>query len=396
MAISIDWGTKVINIPKSYLTLISGTLYKLDTNQFRLDLRALEATDPGMAYLKTHKHQTNFTLSGVPYARVVEIINGYTVTFEDGLYAVNLDGSNNNILDVTNRNQVGVAPNNSAGLQNQRALELSTFNGVVVVDTLHGTPGTGYPQGTAQAPVDNISDAYDIAVEAGVTEIKFNHSATLDSGDWSEGFIFSSASPVLCTLTVTAGANVTGCEFRDVTVTGVLSASNVLRTCYIVNVSMGGFAFNSAMGGIITMLGGLSVLDCWSGIPGTGHPDIVVDDAGDLGVRGYAGGLGIEQSSLAGNNISIDMLGRLHVHSTVTAGTLVISGQGVLNNESGLAIASNGFLETNKVDDLHRNEGLEEGNAMTVTPTSRSTANGDVDLTLSGDGLTSTTVTRNP
>lgn len=117
MAISINWGTKVISVPKSDLTLISGTLYELDTDWFRLQLKDLEDSDEGMAYLDTHIHKTTSVLSGITYARIFEIINGYTVTFEDGNYAVNLVGTNNNILDVTNRNQVGVAPNNSAGLQ---------------------------------------------------------------------------------------------------------------------------------------------------------------------------------------------------------------------------------------------------------------------------------------
>lgn len=117
MAISINWGTKVISVPKADLTLISGTLYELDTDWFRLQLKDLEDSDPGMAYLDTHIHKTESVLSGVTYARIFEIINGYTVTFEDGNYAVNLVGTNNNILDVTNRNQVGVGSGNSAGLQ---------------------------------------------------------------------------------------------------------------------------------------------------------------------------------------------------------------------------------------------------------------------------------------
>ncbi len=49
----------------------------------------------------------------------------------------------------------------------------------------------------------------------------------------------------------------------------------------------------------------------------------------------------------------------------------------------------------NRVDDIWRNDGLEPGNPMTVTPTSRSTQDGTVSLTLTGDGVTTKTVTRN-
>jgi len=114
--ITIDWGSRIINIPQAYLTDLGGGVYQLDTNQFRLDLKDLEDGEEGMNFPDTHRHNTEVVLSGVTYARFVEIINGYTITFEDGQYAVELTGSNNNIPDVTNVNQVSVRSFNSAGL----------------------------------------------------------------------------------------------------------------------------------------------------------------------------------------------------------------------------------------------------------------------------------------
>jgi hypothetical protein len=118
MAISIDWATQVITVPQADLTFITGTLYELDTEQFRLDLKALEASEFGQPFPDTHIHNTEVTVAGVTYARFIEITNGYTVTFEDGQYAVSLVGSNNNIFEegIINRNQVSVISNNSAGL----------------------------------------------------------------------------------------------------------------------------------------------------------------------------------------------------------------------------------------------------------------------------------------
>lgn len=120
MAITIDWPTKIINVPQADLTLISGTLYELDTNSFRLTLRDLEDNEEAMPFVRTHKHNTEVTVAGITYARVVEIINGYQVQFEDGAYSVRLVGSNNNIWDIQNgilvQNQVQVIPTNSAGL----------------------------------------------------------------------------------------------------------------------------------------------------------------------------------------------------------------------------------------------------------------------------------------
>jgi len=116
MAISIDWGTKVISVPKADLTFVSGVIYELNLFTFHLWLKDKEDDEAGITFLDTHKHTPPVTVSGVTIARVVEIINGYTVTFEDGQYAVNLVGANSNVADVTNVNQVSIRPFNSAGL----------------------------------------------------------------------------------------------------------------------------------------------------------------------------------------------------------------------------------------------------------------------------------------
>ena len=119
MSISISWGTKIIFVPKSDTTLVQSVpteIRSLDINVLRLALKGLEESDAGITFEKTHNHNTTVLLSGVTYARVVEIINGYTITFEDGQYAVNLIGANSNIGDVTNVNQVSIRVSNSAGL----------------------------------------------------------------------------------------------------------------------------------------------------------------------------------------------------------------------------------------------------------------------------------------
>ena len=119
MAISINWPTKVINVPKADMTLVQPNpieIRELNVNTFRLTLKNLEDDEAGIPFLRTHNHNTIVTVGGVTLARVVEIINGYTVTFENGSYAVNLVGANSNIGDVLNLNTVSVRAANSAGL----------------------------------------------------------------------------------------------------------------------------------------------------------------------------------------------------------------------------------------------------------------------------------------
>ena len=116
MAISVNWLTRVINVPQADLTFISGSLYELDVDAFRLTLKDLEDNEEGILFQDTHQHNTEVTVGGVTLARVFEIINDYTVTFEDGQYTVRCVSANHNISDVKNVNQVSLIIGNTAGL----------------------------------------------------------------------------------------------------------------------------------------------------------------------------------------------------------------------------------------------------------------------------------------
>jgi hypothetical protein len=114
--ITVNWSSRVIFVPQSDLTPVSGALYELDVDVLRLALKDIEDAADGMSFPDTHRHNTQVTLSGVTYARTFEVINGYTVEFEDGQYAVRLVGANHNIADVKVANQVSLIIGNSAGL----------------------------------------------------------------------------------------------------------------------------------------------------------------------------------------------------------------------------------------------------------------------------------------
>lgn len=118
MAVSVNWITGVITVPRADMTLIQASpeVRELDTATFFDDLKLLEASAEGMPWPDTQRHNLPYTISGITYAESLEIIPPYSVTFEDGTYAVSLKGTNNNIIDVANTNQVRILSNNSAGL----------------------------------------------------------------------------------------------------------------------------------------------------------------------------------------------------------------------------------------------------------------------------------------
>lgn len=131
MAISVDPATKVISVPQADLTLVSGTLYDMETETyFRAEANAWAASEDGIVFPVPIDHNTSYTVAGVTYARKIEMVNGYSLTFTpDSQWTVRLQGSNNNLFDVANgilnQNQVQVIPNNSAGL-----IEVSTGSGL--------------------------------------------------------------------------------------------------------------------------------------------------------------------------------------------------------------------------------------------------------------------------
>ena len=122
MAITPDWPAKTFFIPQGDLTLVTGTLYEIDTeNDFRQIINALMASEEGIVFEDPIRHNTEVTVAGTTFARTIEIINGYNITFTpDSQWSVRLAGSNNNLFDVENgvlnQNQVQVIAQNSAGL----------------------------------------------------------------------------------------------------------------------------------------------------------------------------------------------------------------------------------------------------------------------------------------
>jgi hypothetical protein len=115
----IDWPAKEIYVPRRVGTLTQTTpteIRQLDVTFFWQELKDLEDGEVGISYDDTHVNNPPVNVGGVTLARVLSIINDYTITFEDGQYTVQIVGGNSNIGDVVNRNQVSVATNNSAGL----------------------------------------------------------------------------------------------------------------------------------------------------------------------------------------------------------------------------------------------------------------------------------------
>ncbi len=154
MAITIDYSTSpiTINVPQSDLTLISGTLYELNTETLRQAIIALQDDEVGIAFEDAIRHNTEITVAGTIFARTIEVLNNtnsdnideYQIKFTpDSQWSVRFTGSNNNIFDVQNgilvQNQVQVIPGNSAGLQSFPQQELDNVKFLIATLKKHHT-----------------------------------------------------------------------------------------------------------------------------------------------------------------------------------------------------------------------------------------------------------------
>lgn len=120
MAISVDWPTGVIFVPKADMTQIQTSPFEireLDLIQFWKDLRALEESEAGRAFPRV---LDSAPPSGVLARDIIIRTEYYSVEFDDvsgtDSYRANLSGANSNVADAAILNLVQVRPNNSAGL----------------------------------------------------------------------------------------------------------------------------------------------------------------------------------------------------------------------------------------------------------------------------------------
>lgn len=403
MAITVDWGQRIINVPRADMQLVQSVpteIRQLNLDAFRLDLKDLEDNAEGMAYLDTHRHVQPITVGGVTLARVVEIINNYTISFEDGQYAVNLIGANSNVGDVVNVNQVSVRSANSAGLTFSEEINAQSFlNASVYIDTTNGQPGTGFPRGTPTSQVNNYTDARAIADFRGFDSFVLTHALAFSAVDNTEQTFWQGKSPVLAAL-VFAGNSTLNSEFQNLAVSGQMNGFCALRDCRIAGLTdFWGTARECLLQGDVVLdpatTGPIVFAGCTSGVPGAGKPTLDVNEADvDVQVRNYTGGLLVQNFS-QGRNMSIDVhSGTIELDASCTSGVIVVRGVAKLidNSGPGCTVISDGLLEPTHVDDVWALHGLDAANPMTVTPTSRVT--GDINQVISGDGENTSTVTR--
>lgn len=348
MAITIDPLTFVIYVPRADLTLLQASpeVRELDLDWFRLELKDIE-DDPsyGIYLYKTHNHNTATTLAGLTYARIIEILSPYTVEFEDGQYTVNCVGANHNVSDVKVANQVSLIVNNAAGLITNNAIEYSSFQGAVHLDNTTIYSGTVFPVGTPQRPVNNLSDALMIASTRGFTQLVIYNDLDLDNTYDLDGFTIKGVSESII-LTIDTIVSVNDLTLRNLTIAdSVLDGNADIRDCLIRDVSyVNGYIHNCGLAGEINLGGDRKsvIADCYA-VDQDDPPIVNMGASGnDLAMPNYSGDVTFTNLADASNELGVGLdAGSVTLDSTITAGTIIVSGIGLLyDNSTGAAVVN--------------------------------------------------------
>jgi hypothetical protein len=273
------------------------------------------------------------------------------------LVAVDAVGSGVDAIHPTAFTQIIRTSGSSATLQELEAIQYSSFAGGVSIDITSSLAGTDFPAGTQEFPVNNVSDAMVIASTRGFDTLFITGPVTLTTGHDVSNLVVCGTNVALSSVTVLVGATTVGTTFRDLTLTGVLDGDSLVTGCHIGNLDyVEGLIDDCLLLGTITLAGtsATTFLDCSDGIAGVGIPTIDMGGSGrNLVIRGYEGGL--KRTNLTGaQEASINITpGRLVIDSTVTAGSFLVKGVGLVQDNSGpgATVDINGVVSPGLVSD---------------------------------------------
>jgi len=252
--------------------------------------------------------------------------------------------------------QIVRTASSSATLSESQDIQFASFNGGVTVDTTGGTSGTAFPTGTSRQPVDNFTDALNIASSRGLDKFFIIGNCTLSSLTF-DSYVFEGQSTSRTTITIDASASVIASEFTNCTVTGTLDGNSVIENGVALNLDfVDGVVRNSGIVGEVSLSGSstLQLLDCYEG--SQTRPYINFNGSGTgLIVTNFNGAIGLRNKSGA-DSAFLDMSsGDIEIDNDVTNGTITLRGVAKWNNKfdySGGATIVDETIFT-RVDETH-------------------------------------------
>jgi len=247
------------------------------------------------------------------------------------IVAVHVNGS----IYPTAFTQVLITASSSATQADLAAIQYASYQNAVWVDVNSTETGTAYPVYTRESPGNNIQDAVIVANERGFSTIQLLSDITLQTGDILSKFKIIGVSHILTNLTIETGAICDNIQISKCWVTGVLDGGTEIEDCIVSDlIYFNGHIHNSGLVGLVTLDGNKKAVfsDCKT----IDQDNPLVIDMGGSGqsvsIPNYSGLLTIQNLSDATQEIGIGLnAGMVILTNTITAGTIIIGGNGILN-----------------------------------------------------------------
>jgi len=235
-------------------------------------------------------------------------------------------------------------------------LKYVVYAGAIYIDTNNGFPGIDVGiHGIPTNPVDNLADAITLAVAVGVRKFVFVPGSSITLTQTFANWIFEGHDS---TITLN-GQDISDSTFSGVNIVGAgLAASGppLFKNCRLGTSTLPActaiqciFTATITMG---TASGDYFFDACFSGVAGTGTPNIIFAVTSNLSIRHYSGGVEI-QSMGTGSNMSLEGFGQIRLNANCTDGTIAIRGTFTVTDNSGGAVtlSDNARIDINQIRD---------------------------------------------
>jgi len=226
-------------------------------------------------------------------------------------------------------------------------LDLTQLLQAVYVDEFNGVPGTAEGVGTPTNPVDNIADAFTIAVRDKLRAFNIRGSFTLDRNitNWS----FKGTGGEISDTINIGGFDVNNCDFHNISIEGTMEGQIEADQCTLgILVGLDGIFRECHIESDIVIDNDaiVSFYSCVSKISEDIPPIIDFGSNVNFNLRNYSGIIKFENFT-AGCYASVDMdPGCLILDETCTGGHIVIRGTGLLTDGSnGTTVVKCGFVD---------------------------------------------------
>jgi hypothetical protein len=230
-----------------------------------------------------------------------------------------------------------------------QAIAKASYMGMVVYDETNGVPGVALGTGTYARPSNNFNDAKTIAQMHGLQTIMFAPGVYVLPPDLSlDNMILRGINAANVLLILESGVSLTNSDLIDVTVTGTLSGTTILRNCYVFDLEyFSGFLFQSQLAGWITIAGPMpaSIMSCYGAVNGieidlqnAGHSLVLSDFSGDVRFINKTCTCPVKVYMNAGC-ITLDP-------SVINGAGFHLDGVGHLKNEAGVVVENNRLVST--------------------------------------------------